>query len=241
MTIEQVTTSTGAILYDSAQVGKPLAEWFEGGYWSSRGEVVAKAGGRGGVLFVRHGDREWVLRHYRRGGLFGKIFDDRYLWRGREATRAFREWRLLHELHARSLPVPVPIATRFQRSGLWYRADLLTEALPAARTLADCMTGAVLPEDVWRKIGGVIARFHAAGVHHADLNAHNILLGAQAAVWILDFDRGRLRKRGAWENSVLARLHRSLAKIKAQRANVTFGNPEWAALRAGYEGKPIGN
>jgi 3-deoxy-D-manno-octulosonic acid kinase len=234
MAIEQITTPTGAILYDSEHVGKPSELLFDPQYWQTRREVIAHVGGRGGVLFVRHDGQEWVLRHYRRGGIIGKLIRDSYLWLGSERTRAFREWRLLHALHARGLPVPVAIATRYRRSGCCYRADLLTAALPPSRTLADTITGAVLNQAVWRTIGSVIAQFHEAGVHHADLNAHNILLGAQGRVWLLDFDRGRIRSPGAWEQDVLARLQRSLAKIKAKRTNVEFGEREWAALMEGY-------
>ena len=43
------------------------------------------------------------------------------------------------------------------------------------------------------------------GVHHADLNALNILLADEGAVHVLDLDRGRIRARGAWENKVPAR------------------------------------
>jgi 3-deoxy-D-manno-octulosonic acid kinase len=66
------------------------------------------------------------------------------------------------------------------------------------------------------------------------LNAHNILLGESAKVFVLDFDRGQRRSRGAWESAVLARLQRSLNKIKSQRANVGFGEREWKALLEGY-------
>jgi tRNA A-37 threonylcarbamoyl transferase component Bud32 len=86
-------------------------------------------------------------------------------------------------------------------------------------------------EQQWRAIGSTIARFHSHGVQHADLNASNILLGADGAVYVLDFDRGRIRARGAWEQEVLARLKRSLDKLKAQRGDVAFGEREWEWLR----------
>ena len=37
------------------------------------------AGGRGAVAFLRDGERRWVLRHYRRGGLVARVLDDTYL------------------------------------------------------------------------------------------------------------------------------------------------------------------
>jgi 3-deoxy-D-manno-octulosonic acid kinase len=138
---------------------------------------------------------------------------------------------LLAELRRRGLPVPAPIAARYARGLLTYRADLITELLPASRTLADVVTGVELSEAGWRAVGKSVAAFHREGVHHADLNANNILLGdAGAEVYWLDFDRGRIEARGAWEQAVLARLKRSLQKIKTQRPDVKFGEREWQWL-----------
>jgi len=44
---------------------------------------------------------------------------------------------------------------------------------------------------------------------------------------LLDFDRGRIEPRGAWEQDVWARLRRSLEKIKGQRPTVAFGEEQW--------------
>jgi len=107
--------------------------------------------------------------------------------------------------------------------------------LPAARTLSDTITGATLLEEAWQRIGATIAGFHRAGVQHADLNAHNILLAEGGNVFVLDFDRGRIRERGVWEQRVLARLRRSLLKIRRQRVNVSFNERDWAAFLAGVD------
>ena len=57
---------------------------------------------------------------------------DRYLWRGEALTRSFVEWHLLYVMHRAGLPVPLPIAARYRRSGRYsYSADLLTEQIPA--------------------------------------------------------------------------------------------------------------
>jgi 3-deoxy-D-manno-octulosonic acid kinase len=234
MAIEVIDTASGAILYDTARVGKPSEEIFTAEYWSARNAITARAGGRGGVLFIGDDRRRWVLRHYYRGGLIGKLIRDVYLWRGAEQTRAFKEWRLLYELRAKTFAVPVPVATRYVRSGLWYRADLITEALPPGRTLAQAIAGATLTDEVWRKVGAAVARLHKAGVHHADLNAHNIVLG-EAQVFVLDFDRGRIRARGTWEQAVVSRLQRSLEKIKAGNKDVRFGERERRELMRGYD------
>jgi len=191
---------------------------------------------------------KWVLRHYRRGGLAARLSEDRYVWLGAGRTRSFAEWRLLARLRGLGLPVPHPIAARYVRGSFAYRADLITAWLPCTRTLADVITGAELPAEQWRRVGRTIACFHCRGVQHPDLNANNILLQGyvdedaghpaqegDAPVYLLDFDRGRIRERGAWEAHVLARLQRSLRKIGRLRTHLSFSQADWKALTEGYE------
>ena len=229
----------GGILYDAARIRKPSTTLFSRDFWAMRGALREVAGGRGSVCFIRPGDlalrpeESWVLRHYRRGGLAAKVLSDRYLWLGAERTRCFSEWRLLAELHRRGLPVPAPVAAKYERAGVGYRADLITVQLPASQTLAQLLQQGRLSSEQWTEIGRTVARFHAQGVQHADLNAHNILLDAQGTVYVLDFDRGRLRERGAWEKRVLARLHRSLEKVTASHPARPFGEQQWQWLLAG--------
>ncbi|HKQ16361.1 MAG TPA: 3-deoxy-D-manno-octulosonic acid kinase [Steroidobacteraceae bacterium] len=217
----------GGILYDASRLRKPGAEVFDVEHWRRQGALQEMAGGRASIAIVGAGAERWVLRHYRRGGFIARFSRDRYFWLGESRTRSFAEWRLLAELRRQGLPVPAPVAARYVRGALTYRADLITEHLPDTRTLADAITGAELPRESWEAIGRTLARFHRAGVHHADLNAHNILLGQDSAVHVLDFDRGRIEPRGAWEQDVFARLRRSLEKIKGQRSSVAFGDEQW--------------
>jgi 3-deoxy-D-manno-octulosonic acid kinase len=226
----------GAMLYDAACLGQPDPGVFEAAWWQARDALQPVKGGRGTVAFVRTqaGDR-WVLRHYRRGGLVARWSDDAYLWTGESRTRAFSEWRLLRHLREWGLPVPRPVAARYQRTGLVYRADLITAELPVRQTVAAALQDAPLPAATWAHVGRCVGRLHARGVQHADLNAHNLLLGEDGAVYVLDFDRGRVRARGAWEQRVLARLHRSLVKVTAELPSDRFGEEPWRALLAGVE------
>lgn len=227
----------GGILYDASRLRKPAAELFDTAYWRAQGGLQELAGGRASVAIVTAGEDRWVLRHYRRGGFMARISHDSYLWLGEARTRSFAEWRLLAELRRRGLPVPAPIAARYVRGLLTYRADLITEHLPDSRTLADAITGAQLPREQWSAVGQTLAAFHREGVHHADLNAHNIMVEHAVAprVFLLDFDRGRIEPRGSWEQDVLARLRRSLEKIRTQRRDVAFADEQWGWLMAGYD------
>ncbi len=237
----QIRTAVGGILYDDSRVVKPDDGLFTREYWANRSETAA--GGRGQVVFIRDGSRRWVLRHYLRGGFIARWVTDSYLWLGEDRTRSFREWRLLSLLHSEGFPVPAPVAARYVRSGCVYRGDLITEELPETRTLADRITGAALPDTLWEEIGRIIGRLHRRGVHHVDLNAHNLLLGADERVHVIDFDRARVRPHGPWTEQVLERLKRSLEKVKGQRVDVRFGEAEWAAVMVGYRGggKGIGD
>jgi 3-deoxy-D-manno-octulosonic acid kinase len=223
-----------AILYDADGLGKIDARFFEPTHWQQQGALTGVARGRGTTWFVRHGEHELVLRHYRRGGMVGPWLGDRYLWLGLARTRAYREWHLLAELSRRGLPVPRPVAARVVRHGWYYRADLITQRIPATESLAQQLQRAPLTEAGWRALGQCLRRFHADGVWHADLNAHNILLGT-TGIYLIDFDRGRLRTPGSWARANLARLQRSLAKLAGADATFYYDRTGWDALLAGYE------
>lgn len=229
----------GCILYDASRVRNPVDRLFDPLWWGEHGTIEEVTGGRASIALLRHEGQCWVLRHYRRGGMVARISSDRYLWSGQARVRAFAEWRLLARMRALHLPVPAPIAARYERRGLYYTADLITEFLPHTQTLAAAMRSE-LPANVWRDIGAVLASFHAQGVHHADLNANNVLMRQASAassnveVYVIDFDRGRIRSRGAWEMQVLQRLRRSLEKISAQLGRA-FDERCWHSLMEGYE------
>jgi len=211
--LERLAIEHGAILFDPAQVASPGNALFDPAHWRSLGALSEQPGGRGSVQFIESGDRHWVLRRYLRGGLAARFVRERYLWTGEARTRSFRELRLLAALKAQHLPVPAPVAARYLRHRLSYGAELVTERLPGARPLSSMLAAGAMNDARWTAIGRCLRRFHDAGVQHADLNAHNVMLGAQGEVWLLDFDRGRLRRPGPWSRRVLDRLARSLAKI----------------------------
>jgi 3-deoxy-D-manno-octulosonic acid kinase len=234
------TTGTGAILFDRAIGTAPDDAWFERAHWAALGKADVQVGGRGGVVFVETPAGACALRHYHRGGLAARVSADRYLWSGAARTRSFREFRLLAHLAESGLPVSAPVAARYVREGLSYRADLLTRRIASAQTLAQRLAAATLSTALAERVGRTIARFHAAEVWHADLNAHNILVDAEQGVWLIDFDRGRLRKPAlAWQQANLKRLRRSFDKLGAKRAadfDAQFWHPLLAAYHAGMAG-----
>jgi 3-deoxy-D-manno-octulosonic acid kinase len=112
-------------------------------------------------------------------------------------------------------------------------AELITERLAGAVSLTETLLTGRMDGMRWAAIGRCVRRFHDAGVQHADLNANNIMLGETGEVWVLDFDRGRLREPGAWRERVLDRLARSLAKVTAGRIEWQHG---FSVLRSAHDG-----
>ncbi|MFT3906163.1 MAG: 3-deoxy-D-manno-octulosonic acid kinase [Steroidobacteraceae bacterium] len=224
----------GALLFDSQRIPNAGADWLDPQWWQQRGTLDTPEGGRGSAWFIDADGRQMVLRHYRRGGLIARISQDRYLWWGEAFTRSFHEWNLLYQLRQAGLPVPVPLAARYLRSGRTYSAALLIERIPATRSLAALLASNPQPHALWVSVGRCLARFHRGGVYHADLNAHNVLCGAAGAVSLIDFDRGALRRPGLWRDANLVRLRRSLEKLALGWPADRFGDTDWLALLAGY-------
>lgn len=229
----EARTAHSGILYDPTLVARVDAGLFDPASWQARGAWTGSVSGRGAVLYLARDGGDWVLRRYRRGGFVGRWIEDSFIYSGEERTRSFRELRLLALLHERGLPVPRPVAAQYRRSGLRYTADLITERI-AADKLSSWLARAPVPEHTWREIGRMLARFHTAGVWHADLTAHNILLDGDGRPYLLDFDRGRIRRPGHWRQRNLARLLRSLHKIRPQVSEALYPEPQWQWLLAGY-------
>jgi tRNA A-37 threonylcarbamoyl transferase component Bud32 len=182
----------------------------------------------------------WAVRHYRRGGAVASYLGDRYLAVG--ATRPEVEIRASVAARARGVRTPAVVAGAWYHAGAFYRADLVTELVPGATTLADALFSAPRPAARERSLaaaGRLVRELGEAGIGHVDLNAGNILEGTDspaAGPWVIDLDRATVEGRTGIEAArpMLARLERSLRKF-----GTTSGRPlsgaEWAALRAGFE------
>ena len=222
------------ILYDASLVNHMHEAWFDPAHWAGAPRAPGYAGGRGATLFIQCEGQDWVLRHYYRGGKVARIARDGFLWLGEARTRCFAEWRLLAWLQAAGLPAPRPVAARYRRRGLVYRADLITVRIPDVVPLSTRMARGMVAPAIWRRVGECVGRFHAAGVFHADLTAHNLQINGNDEIFLLDFDRGRIMGGdGAWQRRNLERLARSFNKV-ASGAATGFGVADWAAILEGY-------
>jgi len=227
------TAGYGAILFDARQVHQVAPEWFDPAWWGDRAEAVA-AGGRGAAWFVAGPFGAGVLRHYLRGGLAARFSRDAYWWRGADRTRSFAEFRLARALHTLGLPVPRPLAACYWREGLRYRAAILVERVEGARSFG-ALAAAQGEAAPWESAGRLVARFHRAGLDHADLNADNILFDAFGKGLLIDFDKSMLRiPATGWREANLARLRRSLLKLRGARDEGAVLR-DFARLRRAYD------
>jgi 3-deoxy-D-manno-octulosonic acid kinase len=159
-------TATGAILYDKAIINQISEDRFEPSGWLHSEPLTGShgSGGRGNTMFVGNIPRQFVLRHFMRGGLIGKLVRDRYVWTGEDNTRAFVEWRLLAKLAVSNLRVPRPAAARYCRHGLTYTADIITVRIPEVHPLSEYIALRSRDEAFWHATGASIREFHACGV-----------------------------------------------------------------------------
>ncbi len=234
---QQARLANSYFLYDAAVVPLPGDGFFDADRWGREGALLMTAEGRGAATVFAFGGGEYVLRHYRRGGLMARLSDDNYRWSGLAQTRPWREWFLLGEMYQQGLPVPRPVAARVVRCGLFYTADLVTQRLPQVEPFADLLMALSLPEQQWRDVGATIKRFHRAGFYHADLNARNILIDTSGKVFLIDFDKGEQRTpASSWQDENLERLRRSLLKFQKSCPQFWFDESCWHQLLLGHGG-----
>lgn len=198
--------------------------------------TLATGSGRGQAHLVQAptGSAQFVLRHYRRGGLMAKISHDRFWQTAPHQSRAMQEFALLRLMRSWGLPVPRPIAARHASQGFFYRADILVEMIPGSRNVAQLLGERRLGEAEWRALGQAIRQMHDRQVFHSDLNCHNLLLDGAGHAWVVDFDKCGVRAGEDWKAQNLARLLRSLRKESKRMKSFEWNETDWEPLIHGY-------
>ena len=216
--METLSSNNQVIWFDESLISPQMVKQaFKVEYWQQQNKIIGSATGRGTTWFVELPSMQAALRHYRRGGLFGKLVEDSYIYTGDESTRSYQEFELLNRLIESGVNVPRPIAARVVKNGLIYTADLLSEKVPNARDLVAVLQENALPKEMYLKIGIEVRKMHVAQVNHTDLNIHNILIDEQGKVWIIDFDKCFQKQGESWKQDNWNRLLRSFKKEQIKR------------------------
>mgnify|MGYP000285245346 CR=1 FL=1 len=221
-------------LFNKAFFANVSSDIFNGAYWQEKEAITGQETGRGTTWFFQHNHHDLVLRHYLRGGLVSKLSKEHYIFSSWASCRSISEFQILNKLVQQGLPVPTPAAAQVIRSGLSYKADLITQRIPSAKDLVQILKVAQ-DENFYKQLGKTIARFHHMGVYHADLNIQNILQDKDQQFWLIDFDRARIMPpQQKWQLGNLSRLKRSFKKEK-ERFGIQWSEKDWDVLINAYE------
>lgn len=222
------------IIYDDNLINADVERSFDVQFWQADNKVIGSAQGRGTTWFLQLTKLQGALRHYRRGGLFGKIVADHYIFTGWEKSRSVAEFHLLHTLRTAGVNVPQPIAARVRKCIFTYQADLLSEKIPDAQDLVSILQQRELTDGEYRAIALQVKAMHQAQVNHTDLNIHNILLDGQGKVWLIDFDKCYVQAGSSWKANNLARLLRSFNKERNKR-HIKWQSADWQTFMTAYQ------
>ncbi len=228
-TIQQGSTG---IVYDADALTVVEPAWFDVAHWRGKGALQGSAPGRGTSWFLESPAGPAVLRRYLRGGMVARVNHDRYLFRGLEASRPFREFDVLRRMAEDGLRVPAPLAAACFREGPFYRAALLTRRIAPVRALPECFAD---PHFDWPRLGAELRAFFDAGMDHADLNARNILVHEDTGdAWLIDLDASRYTPGSPVDGSgQLSRLRRSLEKLWPPTPDAPSLEAAWRGLLEG--------
>ncbi len=214
--------------------------------WAASQEGAHQLPGRGPVYTIPapvsgpDDCARWAVRRYRRGGALASLLGDRYLRTGE--SRPLRELRASLEARRRGVRTPAVIAAAVYPAWPFYRADLVTELVPNARSLARATFGREALADAsepLRQAGRLVRSLEDTRVLHADLNAGNVVFGEageEVTAHVIDLDRCRVLPRGARRphGSMRRRLERSLRKLGKLHSR-PLSEAEWMALRTGFD------
>lgn len=198
------------------------------------GEQNSALGGRRSASYgVLPGIGNVVVKHYHRGGVFGKLVNSSYVRWG--PTRSQAEFELLRRVRSLGVSAPEPVAFAF-RGSILYRAWLVTREVEGHQSLASLSSSA---EEAARRLTEELAEQIAilvnARIYHIDLHPGNVLVDRSGHMFLIDFDKAQ-EHRGS-KNDL-----RDMYLVRWRRAVIKHVLPEFlseilsASLRRPFEG-----
>jgi hypothetical protein len=213
--------------------------------------AVADVTGRRSLDEFRIGDRRYLVRRFQHGGLLRFATGERF----QDPTRPFHELVASHRLHQAGVPTALVVAARALRhTGPGWQLEVVTERQEGVQDLAQLMdhrrpeAGSDRWTDAaWRRLieasASAVAKMHAVGFDHADLQPANLLVHAQdflagepAEIRVIDLDRGSFPAEFGAEQRIsnLARFVRWVDLREARRGNAV-ARTDRARFLAAYE------
>ncbi|MFT6269938.1 MAG: 3-deoxy-D-manno-octulosonic acid kinase [Alphaproteobacteria bacterium] len=239
MTIQLTESENYTLLLTPNGEGLGLCgEHFNADFLQQKELVTRTAQGRGTVYFFSLGNKELVLRHYKRGGLVAKLSNDKFIFNTISNTRCYEELSVLQHLHSKNVNVPSPIAGKVTRKGIFYTADIITEVIPNTIELHEVLQSEPVSLSTWHEIGTQLKKMHNAQVFHGDINVKNVLLNRPTgpqAIHLLDFDKCEIRQGDDWKEANLARFKRSLLKQAGKFKHYYYHQNDWDQMLIAYE------
>lgn len=182
--------------------------------------------GRGSCLTVpvtQNSAERLVIRNYRHGGLFGRLFGGVFS----NVNRPMNEICINEIALQKGVPSAEVIAvTRRRLWGLFYRASLVSKEITGAVDVVQFLKESPLrviqksKKPVISALAKLIRNMHNAGIYHADLHLKNILLKKDStggfAAYVIDLDKSVVLDKLDIHLRIknLSRLDRYLEKLR---------------------------
>jgi 3-deoxy-D-manno-octulosonic acid kinase len=133
-----------------------------------------------------------VVKHFKRGGLLGRLVRHRYLKWGK--SRSQLEFELLQKARELGINAPQPLLFA-SRGRLIYRAWLVTSEIKKPLSLARLSVDDELrTRQVMASVIEQISRLMDNRIMHVDLHPGNVVVDSKDQVFLLDFDKGKIHR-----------------------------------------------
>lgn len=152
-------------------------------------ESTALAGRRSASYGEIPGLGRVVIKHYHRGGVFGKLVRSSYVRWG--PTRSQAEFELIRRVRALGVSAPEPLVFAFTGAFI-YRAWLVTQEVREHQSLAAMSTSdEERARSYTERLVEQICLLIQAKIYHVDLHPGNVLIDSSGNMFIIDFDKAR--------------------------------------------------
>ncbi len=182
------------------------------------------------VAFSGRGDvfkyKNLIIRKYRHGGVFRKIFKDYFIFK----RRFIDEFKIFYYLNFHCFPTSEVIGILISKN-IFYNGYIVTGEITNVMELQD-----MLNENSFYNAGCVARRLHSLHVVHGDMHLKNFVLKESGEAYILDFDKSCFSDNYHLKLKDVKRFFRSVLKFNYFNENAIEKN----LIKAFSEGYGIG-